>query len=145
MTAIVSGWRIRKAATAATTNASEAALVPLEPETVERLASLGYVGGVASLERRAGPRPERRLAAAAAERAGDVAAAPLLQKDRHQQHQADHHVEDRHQVLNNHGYSLTPGERPGRLPRQHGRPSAALWSGTLRDPAQSLKPKAKSH
>jgi hypothetical protein len=38
------------------------------------------------------PRAERRLAAAAAEGAGDVAAAPLLQKNNQRQYQADQNV-----------------------------------------------------
>ncbi len=36
---------------------SEAAPVPLDPETLERLASLGYVGGAISEERKGGPNP----------------------------------------------------------------------------------------
>ncbi len=50
-------------------------------------------------ERRARARPERRLTAAAAKRAGDITAAALLQKNHQREHQANENVETDEQVV----------------------------------------------
>ena len=56
-------------------------------------------GGRARQHRGAAPRAERRLAAAAAERVGDVAALALLEQHDQHQHEADQDVNRRDEVI----------------------------------------------
>ena len=60
-------------------------------------------GGGAGQHRRTGPGAERGLAAASAERAGDVAALALLQQHDQQEQQAGEHVQSGGQVIKHNG------------------------------------------